>query len=105
MVAVRKDYAAPTELEPMRMINYKDAAPTALKMPQRQLVAPKSDEGGWEALSADFADDADEEKEICAICVICGLPHSALERLFSGIHFGWTIGAIGILIPDAEAEP
>ena len=33
MVAVRKDYAAPTELEPMRMTNYKDAAPTALKMP------------------------------------------------------------------------
>jgi len=30
------EYAAPTELEPMRMINYKDAASTALKMPQGQ---------------------------------------------------------------------
>ena len=36
MLAVRKDYAAPTELEPMRMTNYKDAAPTALKMPPGQ---------------------------------------------------------------------
>jgi hypothetical protein len=32
----KTEYAAPTELEPMRMINYKDAAPTALKMPQGQ---------------------------------------------------------------------
>jgi len=26
----KTEYAAPTELKPMRMINYKDAAPTAL---------------------------------------------------------------------------
>ena len=41
----------------------------------------KSDAGGREVLSADFADAADEEKEICAICVICGspIPHSAIR--------------------------
>jgi len=39
----KTEYAAPTELEPMRMINYKDAAPTALKMPQGQ-------RGAWLAL-------------------------------------------------------
>jgi hypothetical protein len=38
----KTEYAAPTELEPMRMTNYKDAAPTALKIPQAQRGAGRT---------------------------------------------------------------
>jgi hypothetical protein len=41
----KTEYAAPTELEPMRMINYKDAAPAALKNPPGQRGAGRGARG------------------------------------------------------------
>jgi hypothetical protein len=64
------------------------------KVPPRQ--CRKSDAGGREVFSADFADDADEGKEICAICVICGFPIPHLNGSFPVFILGWTIGAISV---------
>jgi hypothetical protein len=62
----------------------------------------KADAGGREVLSADFADDADEGKNLCNRRNLrishsaLRNPNSALERLFSGFHFGLAIGAFGV---------
>jgi hypothetical protein len=54
----------------------------------------KADAGGWGVLSADFADDADGKINLCNQRNLrishsaLRNPNSALERLFSGFHFG-----------------
>jgi len=63
-------------------------------MPQGQLVAPKSDEGGRGAWRGARCLAMTEIK--LRRIPHSALPHSALERLFSGIHFGMDDGQYGL---------
>jgi hypothetical protein len=59
---------------------------SAFRIPQGQLVAPKSDEGGRVAPARRtmLGDDGNQTGAHSALRTL----HSALEWLFSGIHFG-----------------